>query len=90
MQFKHPWQGDENALDPVEVATTLTRTVRDITTFFRHSGLLRAIDATYPRKLRTIILKLDFNRRYYMKFDQYQPPIRQASIRTAITATCRA
>lgn len=74
MQFRHPWQGDENALDPVDVATTLTRTVGGITIIFRHSDLLRAADAIYLRKLRANNIKFDSEKRYYREFDQYRPP----------------
>lgn len=74
MQFRHPWQGDENALHPVDVATTLTRTIGDIRVIFRHSDLLRAADAIYLRKLRAINIKLDSEKRYYREFDQYRPP----------------
>ena len=74
MQFRHPWQGDENVVGPVDVATTLTRTVGDITIIFRHSDLLRAADAIYIRKLRAINIKLNSEKCYYREFDQYRPP----------------
>ncbi|KAF3404525.1 hypothetical protein DPV78_003237 [Talaromyces pinophilus] len=65
---------DENALDPVDVATTLTRTVGTITIIFRHSDLLRAADAIYLRKLRANNIKFDSEKRYYREFNQYRPP----------------